>query len=154
MPLNQLALQDMFPSRLELEAVLLAINQTFTKQHRKAERLGYCCFLSIKLCSFFGLKSPQTRFAFFLALQMWLPELLGLGDDEVQTTVNLTRFNCFSTVGTCRSFEPQVSEHIEPLDARKTRALTLENMKLTREVERLRGHQVPLSFLLKFFSVT
>ena len=37
-----------------------------------------------------------------------------------------------------------MSEHIEPLDARKTRALTLENMKLTREVERLRGHQVPL----------
>ena len=31
---------------------------------------------------------------------------------------------------------------MEPLDARKTRALTLENMKLTREVERLRGHQV------------
>ena len=39
----------------------------------------------------------------------------------------------------------KVSEHVEPLDARKTRALTLENMKLTREVERLRGHQV--SFL-------
>jgi len=55
-----------------------------------------------------------------VAFQMWLPELLGLGDDEVQTTV---------------------SEHVEPLDARKTRALTLENMKLTREVERLRGHQ-------------
>ena len=35
-----------------------------------------------------------------------------------------------------------MSEHVEPLDARKTRALTLENMKLTREVERLRGHQV------------
>ena len=35
----------------------------------------------------------------------------------------------------------KVSEHVEPLDARKTRALTLENMKLTREVERLRGHQ-------------
>ena len=31
-----------------------ACYQTFTKQHRKAERLGYCCFLSIKLCSFFG----------------------------------------------------------------------------------------------------
>ena len=45
----------------------------------------------------------------------------------------------------------KVSEHVEPLDARKTRALTLENMKLTREVERLRGHQVPLSFLLNFF---
>merc|ERR1719391_117644 len=55
-----------------------------------------------------------------VSFQMWLPELLGLGDDEVQTTV---------------------SEHVEPLDARKTRALTLENMKLTREVERLRGHQ-------------
>ena len=38
--------------------------------------------------------------------------------------------------------ELKVSEHVEPLDARKTRALTLENMKLTREVERLRGHQV------------
>ena len=38
--------------------------------------------------------------------------------------------------------KPKVSEHVEPLDAGKTLALTLEFMKLTREVERLRGHQV------------
>ena len=70
---------------------------------------------------------------------MWLPELLGLGDDEVQTTVNF----CHQTADTTTNYIlPQVSEHVEPLDARKTRALTLENMKLTREVERLRGHQV------------
>ena len=35
----------------------------------------------------------------------------------------------------------QVSDHSEPVDVRKTRALTLENMKLQREVERLRGYQ-------------
>ena len=35
----------------------------------------------------------------------------------------------------------QVTDHSEPVDVRKTRALTLENMKLQREVERLRGYQ-------------
>ena len=32
----------------------------------------------------------------------------------------------------------QVTDHSEPVDVRKTRALTLDNMKLQREVERLR----------------
>ena len=35
----------------------------------------------------------------------------------------------------------QFSDQSEPVDVRKTRALTLENMKLQREVERLRGYQ-------------
>jgi len=53
--------------------------------------------------------------------QVWLPELLGGdGGDLVETTV---------------------SDYSEPVDVRKNRALTLENMKLAREVERLRGHQ-------------
>ena len=34
-----------------------------------------------------------------------------------------------------------MSDYSEPVDVRKNRALTLENMKLAREVERLRGHQ-------------
>ena len=38
-------------------------------------------------------------------------------------------------------FSLQVTDHSEPVDVRKTRALTLENMKLQREVERLRGYQ-------------
>merc|ERR1719356_1499460 len=33
------------------------------------------------------------------------------------------------------------SDFAEPVDVRKNRALTLENMKLAREVERLKGHQ-------------
>lgn len=53
--------------------------------------------------------------------QVWLPELLG-GDDG-----NLV--------------ETTVSDYSEPVDVRKNRALTLENMKLAREVERLKGHQ-------------
>jgi len=53
--------------------------------------------------------------------QVWLPELLG-GDDG-----NLV--------------ETTVSDYTEPVDVRKNRALTLENMKLAREVERLKGHQ-------------
>jgi len=53
--------------------------------------------------------------------QVWLPELLGGdGGDLVETTV---------------------SDYTEPVDVRKNRALTLENMKLAREVERLKGHQ-------------
>ena len=76
---------------------------------------------------------------------MWLPELLGLGDDEVQTTVKFAPDLIQYDVQQLLTVKPKVSEHVEPLDARKTRALTLENMKLTREVERLRGHQV--SFL-------
>eukprot|EP00092_Neocalanus_flemingeri_P032623 GFUD01035484.1.p1 GENE.GFUD01035484.1~~GFUD01035484.1.p1 ORF type:complete len:1136 (+),score=438.78 GFUD01035484.1:195-3602(+) len=53
--------------------------------------------------------------------QVWLPELLGVdGGDLVETTV---------------------SDYSEPVDVRKNRALTLENMKLSREVERLKGHQ-------------
>jgi len=53
--------------------------------------------------------------------QVWLPELLGGdGGDLVET---------------------MVSDYSEPVDVRKNRALTLENMKLAREVERLKGHQ-------------
>merc|ERR1719300_1852177 len=53
--------------------------------------------------------------------QVWLPELLGGdGGDNVETTV---------------------SDFSEPVDVRKNRALTLENMKLQREVERLKGFQ-------------
>jgi len=37
--------------------------------------------------------------------------------------------------------ETMVSDYSEPVDVRKNRALTLENMKLAREVERLKGHQ-------------
>ena len=52
---------------------------------------------------------------------MWLPDLLGdTGNDEVET---------------------HVTDYSEPLDVRKNRALTLENLKLSREVERLRGFQ-------------
>ena len=78
---------------------------------------------------------------------MWLPELLGLGDDEVQTTVKFAPDSDLiqhSVLLPLPTVKPKVSEHVEPLDARKTRALTLENMKLTREVERLRGHQVSI----------
>ena len=50
-----------------------------------------------------------------------MPDLLGdYGNDEVET---------------------HVTDYSEPLDVRKNRALTLENLKLSREVERLRGFQ-------------
>jgi len=53
--------------------------------------------------------------------EVWLPDLLGdTGNDEVET---------------------HVTDYSEPLDVRKNRALTLENLKLSREVERLRGFQ-------------
>ena len=54
-------------------------------------------------------------------LQVWLPDLLEHnGNDEVET---------------------YVTDYSEPVDVRKNRALTLENLKLSREVERLRGFQ-------------
>ena len=37
--------------------------------------------------------------------------------------------------------ETYVTDYSEPVDVRKNRALTLENLKLSREVERLRGFQ-------------
>ena len=43
----------------------------------------------------------------------------------------------------------QVTDYSEPVDVRKNRALTLENMKLSREVERLRGFQGDNEFLKK-----
>ena len=43
----------------------------------------------------------------------------------------------------------QVTDYSEPVDVRKNRALTLENMKLQREVERLRGFQGDNEFLKK-----
>ena len=42
-----------------------------------------------------------------------------------------------------------MTDYSEPVDVRKNRALTLENMKLSREVERLRGFQGDNEFLKK-----
>jgi len=65
-------------------------------------------------------ESPDTDNPGLVNFQVWLPELLG-GDG-------------------CDVVE-KVTDYSEPVDVRKTRALTLENMKLQREVERLRGYQ-------------
>ncbi len=56
---------------------------------------------------------PPTSLDFTL----FMPGVLGADDDEVETLV---------------------SEHTEPADVRKNRQLTLENMRLQREVERLK----------------
>jgi len=68
-----------------------------------------------------GMDSPDLENPGQVKFQVWLPELLGIdGGDLVETTV---------------------CDYSEPVDVRKNRALTLENMKLAREVERLKGHQ-------------
>ena len=43
----------------------------------------------------------------------------------------------------------QVCDYSEPVDVRKNRALTLENMTLAREVGRLKGHQGEKELLKK-----
>jgi len=68
-----------------------------------------------------AMDSPDLENPGQVKFQVWLPELLGGdGGDSVETTV---------------------TDYSEPVDVRKNRALTLENMKLAREVERLKGHQ-------------
>ena len=64
-------------------------------------------------------------------------------------TVILTAPDCKSSKYSSLMIRVQVSDHSEPVDVRKTRALTLENMKLSREVERLRGFQGDNEFLKK-----
>ena len=64
-------------------------------------------------------------------------------------TVILTAPDCKSLKYSPLMIHVQVSDHSEPVDVRKTRALTLENMKLSREVERLRGFQGDNEFLKK-----
>lgn len=73
--------------------------------------------------------TPDTDNPGLVNFQVWLPELLG-GDG-------------------CDVVETQVTDYSEPVDVRKNRALTLENMKLQREVERLRGFQGDNEFLKK-----
>ena len=48
---------------------------------------------------------------------------------------------CCSLVLRQDEVETHVTDHSEPVDVRKNRALTLENLKLSREVERLREFQ-------------
>jgi len=67
---------------------------------------------------------PTTQIQF----QVWLPELIG-GDTE--------------------NVETQVCDSNEPVDVRKNRQLTLDNMKLQREVERIKVNTTENEFLKK-----
>ena len=42
-------------------------------------------------------------------------------------------------VDTANEFETHISEPLEPVDVRKNRQLTLDNMKLHREIEKLKS---------------
>lgn len=61
---------------------------------------------------------PEDPMPTQLQFGLFLPELLGAEVDQVET---------------------HVSEPVEPADVRKTRQITLENMKLHREVDKLKG---------------
>jgi len=67
---------------------------------------------------------PTTQIQF----QVWLPELIG-GDTE--------------------NVETQVCDSSEPVDVRKNRQLTLDNMKLQREVERIKASTTENELLKK-----
>lgn len=67
---------------------------------------------------------PTTQIQF----QVWLPELIG-GDTE--------------------NVETQVCDSNEPVDVRKNRQLTLDNMKLQREVERIKASTTENELLKK-----
>ena len=58
----------------------------------------------------------------------WTWRWWGPDNGKTRSRVNFSQYIVLPTA------KPKVSEHVEPLDAGKTRALTLEFMKLTREV--------------------
>jgi len=63
-----------------------------------------------------------------IQFQVWLPDLLGEDTDQVQTHVETSN---------------------EPVDVRKNRQLTLENMKLQREIERMKAQTTENELLRK-----
>jgi len=69
-------------------------------------------------------EAPQGNLQF----QVWLPELLGDDTEQVETHIETSN---------------------EPVDVRKNRQLTLENMKLQREVEKLKSHSTENESLKK-----